>query len=146
MTDQTSSPDQQLQDGINKAILKGWEPTSIGPRTASMKPVDTREHRIMMLTINDAGKLEYHVTNLPKPKSHRVFMWVVLAINALFAVWLLWYWASIGDTCASETTYREACRTGTSVGVMVGTFMLLAFWALVDIVLGVIYMVTRRPR
>lgn len=138
------SPEQQLQRAIQSAILRDWQVVTIGNRTASMRPVDAKQNRTLLITVDDAGEIKYHLTELPKPKHRRVLMWTVLTINALFLIWLIGYWVSVGDPCASETTYQDACRTGASLGIAAGTFLILAFWACVDIVLGVIYMVTRR--
>lgn len=80
----------------------------------------------------------------PQPrKKRRVFMWVILAVNALFLVWFISGLTS-GETCTGKTgDALTTCQAG-QVGTGIGVFLILFIWALVDVILGVIYMVTRR--
>jgi uncharacterized membrane protein len=64
-----------------------------------------------------------------KRRRPRVFMWVILATNALFAWWLV---ATVADPAIDPLT------SGVAV------FMQLVLWAVVDVILGVLYAVTRR--
>jgi hypothetical protein len=80
----------------------------------------------------------------PPRKKRRVFMWVILAMNALFLVWVIVGLAQ-GSSCTGMTGDElTACATGEGIGKGVAVFLIVLFWALVDVILGVVYMVTRR--
>lgn len=81
----------------------------------------------------------------------RIFMWVILAINALFLVWIIMGTqgaASSVQDCSTLTgdalDMCNAGNTGTAIGASIGVFLIVAFWAFVDVILGVIYLVTRK--
>jgi hypothetical protein len=85
---------------------------------------------------------------VPAPQQRRrrrpVFMWVILAINALFLVWLI---TSLGGESSCEGMTGDelsACQTGEGIGKGIVFFVILLLWALVDVILGVIFLVTRR--
>jgi hypothetical protein len=81
----------------------------------------------------------------PKPKQ-RPLTWVILGWNILMAIWIMY---GIGATssqygdCAAEA-YTEACQAGTSVGAAVAVGGILFLTAIVDVILGVIWMVTKK--
>jgi hypothetical protein len=78
-------------------------------------------------------------------RRRRVFMWVILAINGLFLWWMVSAVGGIADDCAGKVgSDLEACQTGTAIGGGIAFIFILAFWALVDIILLVIFVVTRR--
>jgi hypothetical protein len=71
-------------------------------------------------------------------------MWVILAVNVLFLVWVIVGLAQ-GSSCTGMTGDElTACQTGEGIGKGVAVFLIVLFWALVDVILGVVYMVTRR--
>lgn len=81
----------------------------------------------------------------PAKKKKRVFMWVFLAIQALFIVWIVSATAGASDNCAGEVgSALEACQAGTAVGAGIGIFLILFLWMIVDVILGVTYLITRR--
>jgi hypothetical protein len=74
--------------------------------------------------------------------------WVVLAFNLLMLIWLI---TGIGGAvqntdCEKETTkaLREACEAGTGIGTAIGAGIIVVLWALGDIILGVLWLVTGR--
>jgi hypothetical protein len=76
-------------------------------------------------------------------KRRRVFMWVILGINALFLIAVI-ATLSISSSCQGMTGDElSACQAGEGIGKGAVFLFLLFVWALVDIVLGVIFMVTR---
>ena len=78
-------------------------------------------------------------------KKRRVFMWVILAINALFLWWIIAGVGGTADNCAGEVgDALESCQTGTAIGTGIGIIFIIFLWAMVDVILGVIYIVTRR--
>jgi hypothetical protein len=60
----------------------------------------------------------------------RVFMWVILVINGVFLWWLISAVAGIAEESAS--------------GAGIVFILILLLWALVDVILAVIFLVTRR--
>lgn len=78
-------------------------------------------------------------------RRRRVFMWVILAINGLFLWWMISALGGLADDCAGQVgSDLEACETGTAIGGGVAFIFILLLWALVDVILGVIFLVTRR--
>lgn len=107
-----------------------------------------------------------------KAPSWRPMTWVVLAFNALMVVWLVSGLASVADTdCDAEhpkapalsadaapaqraraaqaeidrLNLVEACEAGTAVGAGIGVAFIVFVWVAGDVVLGVIWLVTRKP-
>lgn len=83
----------------------------------------------------------------PKARSHlfprwRVFTWVILAFNVIMLIWAI-AGASTSESCkglvGDELTICQAGQVGTGIGV--GLIILL--WALGDIILGVVWLITR---
>lgn len=81
----------------------------------------------------------------------RVFMWVILAVNVLFLIWLITGTtgaASNVQDCSTLTgdalDLCNAGNAGTAIGTGVGVFLIIALWAFVDVILGVVYLVTRK--
>lgn len=76
---------------------------------------------------------------------------VILAINLLFLIWLIAGLAGAGEAvkdCASLVGQAARnCRagnTGTAVGASIGAAIIIGLWAFVDVILGVLWLVTRR--
>lgn len=85
----------------------------------------------------------------PPPQSRRkrsrVFMWVILAINGLFLWWMISAVGGVADDCAGKFgTDLEACQTGSAIGGGIAVIFILVLWALIDVILGVVFVVTRR--
>jgi hypothetical protein len=75
----------------------------------------------------------------------RVFTWIILAINVLFLIWVIAGAASgsgHASNCGSldQQTCDDAAHTGTAIGVAI----IIVLWAAVDLILGIIWLVTRR--
>jgi hypothetical protein len=83
----------------------------------------------------------------PQPRRRRrVLMWVILAINALFLLAIIGA-LNIESSCAGKVGDElSACQAGEGIGKGAVFLFLLFFWAVVDVILGVIFMVTRRER
>lgn len=78
--------------------------------------------------------------------SRRPFTFVILGWNALMAAWIcyaVFATASQSSKCALDA-YSDACRTGTAVGgtLVIGGILFLT--AIVDVILAVIWMVTKK--
>ena len=76
----------------------------------------------------------------PAPQHHRVFLWVFLAVQALFL-----YWVISGAHAASTSKHdcgtlsAQACQQAVDVGAGAGVFIIVVFWVLVDVILGIGY-------
>lgn len=83
----------------------------------------------------------------PPKKKRRVFVWVFLAIQVLFLIWVI-AGASSGsgqpDDCGSLSA--QTCNDASDTGTAIGVFLIIVFWAFVDIILGVTYGVWRLAR
>ena len=72
----------------------------------------------------------------------RPFSWVILVINILFLVWIIVGIAASKPTdCGSLTA--EQCSDVNAVGTGIGVAIIIVFWAMVDVILGVVWLVTR---
>jgi hypothetical protein len=69
--------------------------------------------------------------------------WVILGINALFVIWIVTGIASGGSTDCGTLSVKD-CQTAQAVGTGIGVFVIVALWAFVDVILGVVYLVTRK--
>ncbi|MFE6223057.1 hypothetical protein [Streptomyces sp. NPDC057854] len=85
-------------------------------------------------------------SNQPR-KPRRVFLWVFLAIQALFLL-LVILGASSGAGAPEDcgTLARETCNDAESAGTAIGVGILIALWAAVDLILGVTYAIYRVSR
>jgi hypothetical protein len=74
----------------------------------------------------------------------RPFTWVIVIINVLFLVWIVAGVAGLADECADEAAnLRDACEAGTAVGATIGVGIIIGLWAFVDVILGVLWLVTK---
>lgn len=81
----------------------------------------------------------------PKRRKVRIFTWVILVINVLFLVWIIAAAASTSghaSDCGSLT--QQTCDDAKNTGTAIGVFLVVVFWAAVDVILGIIWLVTRR--
>lgn len=85
---------------------------------------------------------EHHTTEPPAKKKKRIFMWVVLAVQALFIAWIAAGLAGSGsdDTCAGKTGDALAlCQDAAAVGTGIGVFLIIGLWFAVNAFLLVGY-------
>lgn len=82
-----------------------------------------------------------------KRRRYHVGMWLFLAVQVIFVIWIV----SSGTTIDHSVTHctGQSCKgiSESAGGVAIGLIVL--FWAVVDVILGFIYLVVhlaRRPR
>jgi hypothetical protein len=76
----------------------------------------------------------------------RIFTWVILVINVLFLVWMITLGGAAATNCAGKVGRElDACQAGTAVGATIGAGIIVFFWVAADVILGVIWLITR-PR
>jgi len=77
--------------------------------------------------------------------SWRPFTWVILVMQGLFAVWLITAIVDVGSTtCPAESEFSGLCEAGQAFGLAIGVTLILFVWALVDVILGVTWVVTNK--
>lgn len=106
----------------------------------------------------------YHVTNQQPPyggfdpqqpmyvqqpmpvrkKKIRVFSWIILAINALFLIWLITGIATVSNSSCSAGTTVEGCESAKALGGGIGAILIILLWVAADVILGIIWLVTRK--
>ena len=79
----------------------------------------------------------------------RVFTWIILAINLIFLIWIITGSASSGSTtaksCAGETGQAlQTCQDAGHIGTAIGVGLIIALWVAADVILGILWLVTRR--
>lgn len=83
----------------------------------------------------------------PPRKKHRVFLWIFLAIQAVFLIWVIWGIAQGGGTpeqCRGRTgDDLDLCDSASDAGTAIGVGLVIALWAAVDIILGTTYGIYR---
>lgn len=93
--------------------------------------------------------MSFNEPEAPAKKKKRVFLWVFLAVQVLFLVWIIGGVASgSGDTTDCGTLSQQACNDAQNVGTGIGVFFVIVFWMMVDFLLAVgylIYRIARRP-
>lgn len=77
-----------------------------------------------------------------RPK--RVFMWVFLAVQAGFILWIVTGATSGSPDCG--TLSAADCQNASDVGKTIGVGLMITLWVIVDIILGVTYAVVRLSR
>jgi ribosomal protein S27E len=74
----------------------------------------------------------------------RPFTWVILALQLPFAMWLVVALTRSDTTCPKDQ-FAEFCQAGKTLGMTVGVVLILLIWGLVDVILGVSWVVTNDP-
>lgn len=89
-----------------------------------------------------------HAPPQPAPKKRKkVFFWIFLGIQVLFLIWVI---AGISQASGSQNNcqYLSAkdCNNASDAGTAIGVFLIVIFWAFVDFILGVSYLLYRLAR
>lgn len=73
----------------------------------------------------------------------RALTWVIVVVNILFLVWVIGGIASTGGACEGLTgSELDACEAGTAIGATIGVAAIVGLWVVVDIILGIVWLVT----
>ena len=78
--------------------------------------------------------------------SWRPLTWVVLVVQVLFVIWLIAGFNAASSSDCSTADYSDACQAGQAVGTGIAIGIILFLWALVDVILGVIWLVTNKSK
>lgn len=84
----------------------------------------------------------------PQPKKRRrVFLWLFLAVQLLFLIWVITGASTASGTpedCRSLTgDDLKLCEDASEVGTTIGVGLIIGLWAAVDVILGFTYVVYR---
>ncbi|MFG2127615.1 hypothetical protein ACGFNV_07420 [Streptomyces sp. NPDC048751] len=84
----------------------------------------------------------------PQPKKRRrVFLWLFLAVQIAFLIWVITGAASGSGTpedCRGLTgDDLKLCEDAGDVGTTIGVGLIIGLWAAVDVILGFTYVVYR---
>ena len=75
----------------------------------------------------------------------RKMSWVILAWNALMVIWIIVGLAAAHNTANCGSLSQQACQDATNVGAGIGVMALVFLWLVVDVLLAIIWLVTK-PR
>ncbi|MFF5341831.1 hypothetical protein ACFY4H_14085 [Streptomyces althioticus] len=83
----------------------------------------------------------------PPRRKHRVFLWVFLAIQVVFLVWVIWgitQGSGTPEQCRGRTgDDLDLCNSASDAGTAIGVGLVIAVWAAVDVILGITYGIYR---
>lgn len=75
----------------------------------------------------------------------RKLTWFILVVNALFLFWIIGGVGATSDNCAGLTgDDLDLCQAGTAIGAGIGVTFIIFLWMAVDIILGIIWLVTNK--
>ncbi len=83
------------------------------------------------------------VESKPRKKKRRIFLWVFLAVQVLFVVWIVAGLSSGGDGTDCGTLSQQACNDASDVGTGIGVVLIVVAWMVVDFLMAVIYGIYR---
>ena len=83
-------------------------------------------------------------TGNPPKKKRRIFPWVFLAIQVIFLIWII----AGGHSAATDTSHcgtlsAADCKTAAQAGAGIGVALIVILWCVVDVILGITYMIFR---
>ncbi|WP_405526407.1 OPT/YSL family transporter [Streptomyces canus] len=95
-----------------------------------------------------APESPYQGETPPRPKKRRrVFLWIFLAVQILFLIWVITGAASGSGTpeeCRGLTgDDLKLCEDANDAGTAIGVGLIIGLWAAVDVILGFTYVVYR---
>jgi hypothetical protein len=78
-------------------------------------------------------------------RNWRKFTWFILIVQVLFVIWIVSAGGAVSDSCKGLTgNDLELCKAGTAIGAGIGFTLILILWAIVDFILGIIWLITNR--
>jgi hypothetical protein len=63
----------------------------------------------------------------------RIFTWVILAINAIFLIWII----------VGISTRPNPDDTASNVGTAIGAGLIIGLWVAADLILGILWLITK---
>lgn len=125
---------------------RAQEPQSWGPRNPQGSTPPPGARPAPPQGPPPSGYRQTGTTSEPK-KRRRIFLWLFLAVQVLFLVWVVMGTASgsgTSDECRGLTgDDLKLCDDAGDVGTAIGVGLVIALWAAVDVVLGFTYLIYR---
>ena len=81
-------------------------------------------------------------------KRRRVFLWIFLAVQVIFIIWIIAGASGNARSCAGLAGQAHSNCVAGNVGTGIGVVLIFVVWCVVDFLLGVpyvIYRLARRP-
>src|ERR1700733_9653562 len=78
--------------------------------------------------------------------SWRPLTWVILAVQVLFVIWIISGVNSASKDACPPDQYSDMCKGAEAVGTGIGIGIIIFLWALIDVILGVVWMVTNKSK
>lgn len=75
----------------------------------------------------------------------RKMSWVIVLFNVLMVIWIISALASAPGASHCGTLSQQTCQDAANVGTGIGVITLLILWVIVDILLSIVWLVTK-PR
>lgn len=78
-------------------------------------------------------------------KDWRKLTWFILIVQVIFVIWIIGGANSAASNCDDVPANElELCQAATAVGAGIGIALIIFLWIFVDVVLGLIWLVTNR--
>jgi hypothetical protein len=147
------------QYGTRRSQQQGWptqSPQSVQPPPGHTYPPGQPPHYVQ-----PPPGYAYPPPSPPRRKRRRIFMWVFLAIQALFLIWLVVglatvqtgpthaqlvagcyhhnWWPIFKSQADCVTHYGGVLTSAGNVGKGLGAALIVLLWLVVDVILGVSY-------
>ncbi|MFA6219657.1 MAG: hypothetical protein WC692_07735 [Erythrobacter sp.] len=93
--------------------------------------------------------MELTMPTIQKEVSDRSFFgklvkWVFIGFNLLMLIWLVAGFGVAGQSM--DNTVNDAERAGAAIGSTIGIGLIVMVWALGDVILGILVLLTRRKK
>lgn len=80
----------------------------------------------------------------PVKKKRRIFLWVFLAVQVLFIIWVIaGAHSGSGQPKDCGSLSKHTCNSASDAGTAIGVVLIIGLWFFVDAFLGVVYGVYR---
>ncbi|WP_405364530.1 zinc ribbon domain-containing protein [Kitasatospora sp. NBC_00039] len=87
-----------------------------------------------------SGPAKAHRRRFPR---WRIFTWVILAFNLIMLIWIITGVSSTAKNCKGLTGEALTNCQANNVGTGIGATLILVVWALGDVILGVLWLITK---
>jgi hypothetical protein len=77
----------------------------------------------------------------------RKLTWVFVIVQVLFLAWIIGGLAASGSSCSGlKGDDLDFCQAGEAIGASIGVGIIVFLWVLVDIILGITWLVTNKKK
>ena len=78
-------------------------------------------------------------------RNWRKFTWFILVVQVIFVIWIIAGASSASNNCDGLIgDDLDICQAGTAIGASLGIGIIIFLWAFVDIILGLVWLITNR--